>query len=29
MFIWGLGIDPNFILSVLTTNSIENWSDCV
>ena len=31
MFIWGWGgdVDPNFILSVLTTNSIESWSDCV
>ena len=31
MFIWGWGgdVDPNFILSVLTTDSIENWSDCV
>ncbi|MFA4965925.1 MAG: ABC transporter substrate-binding protein, partial [Thermoleophilia bacterium] len=31
MFIWGWGgdIDPNFILSVMTTNSIEAWSDCV
>ena len=31
MFIWGWGgdVDPNFILSVLTTNSIENWSDCI
>ena len=30
MFIWGWGgdVDPNFILSVLTTNSIQNWSDC-
>jgi peptide/nickel transport system substrate-binding protein len=29
MFIWGWGgdVDPNFILSVLTTGSIENWSD--
>jgi peptide/nickel transport system substrate-binding protein len=29
MFIWGWGgdVDPNFILSVLTTNSIESWSD--
>jgi peptide/nickel transport system substrate-binding protein len=29
MFIWGWGgdVDPNFILSVLTTSSIENWSD--
>ena len=31
MFIWGWGgdVDPNFILSVLTTSSIENWSDCI
>jgi peptide/nickel transport system substrate-binding protein len=30
MFIWGWGgdVDPNFILSVLTTNSIQSWSDC-
>ncbi len=30
LFIWGWGgdIDPNFILSILTTNSIEVWSDC-
>ena len=30
MFIWGWGgdVDPNFILSVLTTGSIESWSDC-
>jgi peptide/nickel transport system substrate-binding protein len=30
LFIWGWGgdVDPNFILSVMTTNSIENWSDC-
>ena len=30
LFIWGWGgdVDPNFILSVLTTGSIENWSDC-
>ena len=29
LFIWGWGgdVDPNFILSVLTTDSIENWSD--
>jgi peptide/nickel transport system substrate-binding protein len=29
LFIWGWGgdVDPNFILSVLTTSSIENWSD--
>ncbi|NLE23624.1 MAG: ABC transporter substrate-binding protein [Actinobacteria bacterium] len=31
MFIWGWGgdVDPNFILSVMTTNSIESWSDCI
>jgi peptide/nickel transport system substrate-binding protein len=31
MFIWGWGgdVDPNFILSVLTTGSIESWSDCM
>jgi peptide/nickel transport system substrate-binding protein len=31
MFIWGWGgdVDPNFILSIMTTGSIENWSDCV
>jgi len=31
MFIWGWGgdIDPNFILSIMTTNSIEAWSDCM
>jgi len=30
LFIWGWGgdVDPNFILSVLTTGSIESWSDC-
>ncbi len=30
MFIWGWGgdVDPNFILSIMTTNSIESWSDC-
>lgn len=30
MFIWGWGgdVDPNFILSILTTGSIESWSDC-
>jgi peptide/nickel transport system substrate-binding protein len=30
LFIWGWvgDVDPNFILSVLTTDSIENWSDC-
>ena len=30
MFIWGWGgdVDPNFILSIMTTNSIEAWSDC-
>jgi len=29
LFIWGWGgdVDPNFILSVLTTDSIEAWSD--
>jgi len=31
MFIWGWGgdVDPNFILSIMTTNSIESWSDCM
>ncbi len=31
MFIWGWGgdVDPNFILSIMTTDSIENWSDCI
>jgi peptide/nickel transport system substrate-binding protein len=31
MFIWGWGgdVDPNFILSVMLTNSIEAWSDCM
>ena len=31
MFIWGWGgdVDPNFILSILTTGSIEAWSDSV
>ena len=31
MFIWGWGgdIDPNFILSIMTTDSIEAWSDCM
>ena len=31
LFIWGWGgdVDPNFILSVMTTNSIEAWSDCI
>jgi peptide/nickel transport system substrate-binding protein len=31
MFIWGWGgdVDPNFILSILTTGSIEAWSDCI
>ena len=31
MFIWGWGgdVDPNFILSVMTTSSIEAWSDCI
>jgi peptide/nickel transport system substrate-binding protein len=31
MFLWnwtGLGIDPNFILSVFLTSQIGNWSDC-
>ncbi|MBM3146707.1 MAG: ABC transporter substrate-binding protein, partial [Actinobacteria bacterium] len=30
MFIWGWGgdIDPNFILSIFTTDQIESWSDC-
>jgi peptide/nickel transport system substrate-binding protein len=30
LFIWGWGgdVDPNFILSIMTTNSIEAWSDC-
>ena len=30
LFIWGWGgdVDPNFILSILTTGSIESWSDC-
>jgi len=30
LFIWGWGgdVDPNFILGVMTTDSIENWSDC-
>jgi len=30
MFLWGWGgdVDPNFILSVFTTGSIQNWSDC-
>lgn len=30
MFLWGWGgdVDPNFILSVLTTDQIEGWSDC-
>lgn len=30
MFLWGWGgdVDPNFILSVMTTGSIESWSDC-
>ncbi|RPI27265.1 MAG: hypothetical protein EHM52_05870, partial [Actinomycetota bacterium] len=30
LFIWGWGgdVDPNFILSVMLTNSIEAWSDC-
>jgi peptide/nickel transport system substrate-binding protein len=31
MYIWGWGgdVDPNFILSVMTTGSIEDWSDCM
>jgi len=31
MFIWGWGgdVDPNFILGIMTTNSIEAWSDCM
>ena len=31
MFIWGWGgdVDPNYILSVMTTGSIESWSDCM
>ena len=31
LFIWGWGgdVDPNFILSILTTGSIEAWSDCI
>ena len=31
LFIWGWGgdVDPNFILSVMTTDSIEAWSDCI
>jgi peptide/nickel transport system substrate-binding protein len=31
LFIWGWGgdVDPNFILSVMTTGSIESWSDCM
>ncbi len=31
LFIWGWGgdIDPNFILSIMTTSSIEAWSDCI
>ena len=30
LFIWGWGgdVDPNFILSIMTTDSIQNWSDC-
>jgi peptide/nickel transport system substrate-binding protein len=30
MFIWGWGgdVDPNFILSIFTTNQVGNWSDC-
>jgi peptide/nickel transport system substrate-binding protein len=26
---WGGDVDPNFILSVMTTGSIEAWSDCM
>ena len=31
LFIWGWGgdVDPNFILSILTTSSIEAWSDSI
>jgi len=31
LFIWGWGgdVDPNFILSILTTDSIEAWSDSI
>jgi peptide/nickel transport system substrate-binding protein len=31
LYIWGWGgdVDPNFILSVMTTGSIEDWSDCM
>ena len=31
MFLWGWGgdVDPNFILSIMLTNSIEAWSDCM
>lgn len=32
MFMWnwtGLGVDPNFILSVFTTAQVANWSDCM
>jgi peptide/nickel transport system substrate-binding protein len=30
MAIWGWGgdVDPNFILSIMTTGQIESWSDC-
>ena len=30
MSIWGWGgdVDPNFILSIMTTGQIESWSDC-
>jgi len=31
MYIWdwvGLGVDPNFILSVFLTSQIDGWSDC-
>ncbi len=30
LFIWGWGgdIDPNFILSIFTSDQIESWSDC-
>jgi peptide/nickel transport system substrate-binding protein len=30
MFIWGWGgdVDPNFLLSIMTTNQIWSWSDC-
>jgi peptide/nickel transport system substrate-binding protein len=31
MFVWEWGgdVEPNFILSVMTTGSIEAWSDCI